>query len=948
MLDNTIISYIKALQAASKENRLVIFAGAGTSVDAGIPLWSNFVNELSKVLPNDVKDNANGDNLQLAELYREVSDDKDYYDGIESVLLKNAKAPNSIHDAILALNPSHIITTNYDTLFEDAALKNNRQYFVVATDDDLPRNHGEKLIVKMHGDLKHHNIILTENDYYDYARKFPLIRSFVISQFVSKVILFVGFSFNDPNLKFILREIKSELGNNMQHVYLLTSDTITTIENNYQFNKGINVLSITNEDAISELTRIDVDKCDEVLLSERGKALVNQLSIIREYREYADLMGMAIEFVKENLLDLRSLSNAWECLFPNDRRQGFRRSGTELWIPNNYFEEFKKLFSSKSTIKKVLEKYGKDVDLVRKALTDDDIFSINNVPIRSQAYARIISKRMIEDSVYHFYNLNQNSISERITILKGRRITYTINDLELPYILFHTGHFFEAYKCYNDLAKAMWKNHRYALFFICIFNIHSVSWPAINEIKDKPGSETETIKKQYESIDLNIELNQLQLPDGIRKMFSDLVNQKQLTSNVIEVNDTLQSIETQKRGAEKGTSWSSNSYIYNVVWNFITFLDFLTSNYIIMDNNSYGRLYYSTVTKNIVSSNLIPPHIYQSKLENLFRETLLIIVLNTNTDDLKNIYKDIVYGKKLTVTEEFKNQIRTYIDNLNKSNDYNHEIIEDKILSSIFKNIILTCNNIKDCPQFEHLDELIVRYWQRLQLSSFTSEITTLFRVIPPKGGTAGKLLSLISYSAINDIDLNNLAYVLVDSMKKDKVYWEDNNFLGSIEFQGYTDFAAIVLPVLPVERKQIVKNWISSHIKTLFQACRAENYSHGHLLTPDNFDSYAKVPFNKKRSREKDLLFLYLSIIYKTNDELRPKINDFVGDNHDFQFYIDPITKYNDPKVNSECFENISDDELKVLIKKQDALKIMKKQANHSRWGGLFKNKLQKILWEV
>ena len=238
MLDNTIISYIKALQAASKENRLVIFAGAGTSVDAGIPLWSNFVNELSKVLPNDVKDNANGDNLQLAELYREVSDDKDYYDGIESVLLKNAKAPNSIHDAILALNPSHIITTNYDTLFEDAALKNNRQYFVVATDDDLPRNHGEKLIVKMHGDLKHHNIILTENDYYDYARKFPLIRSFVISQFVSKVILFVGFSFNDPNLKFILREIKSELGNNMQHVYLLTSDTITTIENNYHLNSA--------------------------------------------------------------------------------------------------------------------------------------------------------------------------------------------------------------------------------------------------------------------------------------------------------------------------------------------------------------------------------------------------------------------------------------------------------------------------------------------------------------------------------------------------------------------------------------------------------------------------------------------------------------------------------------------------------------------------------------
>ena len=84
--------------------------------------------------------------------------------------------------------------------------------------------------------------------------------------------------------------------------------------------------------------------------------------------------------------------------------------------------------------------------------------------------------------------------------------------MELPYILFHTGHFYEAYQIYNKLAKEMWKNKRYALFFICIFNIHSVSWPAIREIEDKPGTETDTIRKQYVTTDLNTELNQLRLP----------------------------------------------------------------------------------------------------------------------------------------------------------------------------------------------------------------------------------------------------------------------------------------------------------------------------------------------------------------------------------------------------------------------------------------------------
>ena len=189
-------------------------------------------------------------------------------------MFKDATSPNVIHDTILSLQPCNIITTNYDTLFEDAALKNNRQYFVVATDSDLPRNHGEKLIVKMHGDLKHHNIILTENDYYDYSRKFPLIRSFVISQFVSKVVLFVGFSFNDPNLKFILREIQSDLGRDMQHAYLLTGDAITEIERNHQFKKGVNILSINKNDAEQELRILGAPINDDENHKSKGNELV--------------------------------------------------------------------------------------------------------------------------------------------------------------------------------------------------------------------------------------------------------------------------------------------------------------------------------------------------------------------------------------------------------------------------------------------------------------------------------------------------------------------------------------------------------------------------------------------------------------------------------------------------------------------------------------------------
>jgi len=40
----------------------------------------------------------------------------------------------------------------------------------------LPANQGEKMLIKMHGDFDEGNIVLTENDYFDYSRNFPLIR----------------------------------------------------------------------------------------------------------------------------------------------------------------------------------------------------------------------------------------------------------------------------------------------------------------------------------------------------------------------------------------------------------------------------------------------------------------------------------------------------------------------------------------------------------------------------------------------------------------------------------------------------------------------------------------------------------------------------------------------------------------------------------------------------
>ena len=106
MLDNLTLSYIKEIQEASKQNRLVAFVGAGASCDAGIPLWNDLVGRMAKVLPHEMQ--AKYDNLQLAQLVRETSDEKAYYASVRKHLLQNITCPNAIHDAILELDPNCI------------------------------------------------------------------------------------------------------------------------------------------------------------------------------------------------------------------------------------------------------------------------------------------------------------------------------------------------------------------------------------------------------------------------------------------------------------------------------------------------------------------------------------------------------------------------------------------------------------------------------------------------------------------------------------------------------------------------------------------------------------------------------------------------------------------------------------------------------------------------
>lgn len=150
---------------------------------------------------------------------------------------------HEIHDKIIEFNTHTIITTNYDNLIEKAAENNSEVICVVSKDADLPYRKGGKELIKIHGDFESDNFVLKEDDYLSYSRNFRLIENYVKSIIGTKVVLFLGYSFSDPDIKQIFSWAKDILDGDFQRAYLIEAGKeYDANEADYYKNFGINVL----------------------------------------------------------------------------------------------------------------------------------------------------------------------------------------------------------------------------------------------------------------------------------------------------------------------------------------------------------------------------------------------------------------------------------------------------------------------------------------------------------------------------------------------------------------------------------------------------------------------------------------------------------------------------------------------------------------------------------
>ncbi len=213
-LDPDLAAEARRLAGFATAGRLVLFVGAGVSKGAALPDWGELLDDLAADAGMSADDRralkelheldrpriigrrlaARGGSLGRAVVDR-------FGSGVGFTLA---------HSLLASLPVTEVVTTNYDTLFEDAAAAAGRAAAVLPYE---PAAGGGRWLLKLHGSVTHpDDIVLTREDYLRYADRRAALAAIVQAMLITRHMLFLGFSLRDDNFHRIVDDVRKAIG----------------------------------------------------------------------------------------------------------------------------------------------------------------------------------------------------------------------------------------------------------------------------------------------------------------------------------------------------------------------------------------------------------------------------------------------------------------------------------------------------------------------------------------------------------------------------------------------------------------------------------------------------------------------------------------------------------------------------------------------------------------
>jgi hypothetical protein len=219
----TAANFVREYTRELHNKNAAVFAGAGLSTASGYVDWRGLLAEIIQDLGLDPQ--KEHDLVTIAQYHcNQAGGSKAHLTQTIFNHFAPVKSPTPAHRILASLPIFTYWTTNYDKLIEKAleeakkvpdvkyALK---QLSVTRPDRDV-------VVYKMHGDIDHPaDAIISKDEYEAYPLNMAAFVSALRGDLVEKTFLFLGFSFTDPNIDFILSRVRVQYEKHQRHHYCI-------------------------------------------------------------------------------------------------------------------------------------------------------------------------------------------------------------------------------------------------------------------------------------------------------------------------------------------------------------------------------------------------------------------------------------------------------------------------------------------------------------------------------------------------------------------------------------------------------------------------------------------------------------------------------------------------------------------------------------------------------
>ncbi|HEY4092675.1 MAG TPA: SIR2 family protein [Luteibacter sp.] len=185
------------------------------------PLWPHLHAALAARLAPSIG-SGTPDPLRMAEEFRAYFGQSALNDFIRTHVPDAQWRPGQAHRAIVELPWANLLTTNWDTLLERAALKCRAyNYGIVLRGTDLAQTRPPR-IIKLHGTVGDGDgCVFAEDDYRTYATRHAALVNAARQVFIENEVCLLGFSGDDPNFLQWTGWVRDQLGSAARRIYLV-------------------------------------------------------------------------------------------------------------------------------------------------------------------------------------------------------------------------------------------------------------------------------------------------------------------------------------------------------------------------------------------------------------------------------------------------------------------------------------------------------------------------------------------------------------------------------------------------------------------------------------------------------------------------------------------------------------------------------------------------------